>query len=66
MRAWRRNPQQKLNAAQQEGITGKTADLGNGYYLNPVLVDDYSDPTVLKDGQDYFIYGGLKPGILIW
>ncbi len=61
---------QGLTPAQREGITGKTADLGNGYYLNPILAGDYSDPAVLKDGKDYYMShsmsAGLKPGILIW
>jgi xylan 1,4-beta-xylosidase len=60
----------KLTPAQRDGITGKTADLGNGYYLNPILAGDYSDPAVLKDGKDYYMShsmcGGLTPGILIW
>ena len=60
----------KLTAAQRDGITGKTADLGNGYFLNPILAGDYSDPAVLKDGKDYYMShsmcGGLTPGILIW
>src|SRR5690348_13224519 len=60
----------KLTVAQRDGITGKTADLGNGYFLNPILAGDYSDPAVLKDGKDYYMShsmcGGLTPGILIW
>jgi xylan 1,4-beta-xylosidase len=61
---------QRLTPAQRNGVTGKTADLGNGYYLNPILAGDYSDPAVLKDGKDYYMShsmcGGLTPGILIW
>ena len=25
------------------------ADLGNGYYLNPILDGDYADPAVFRD-----------------
>jgi hypothetical protein len=61
---------QGLTPAQRDGITGKTADLGSGYYLNPILAGDYSDPAVWKDGKDYYMShsmsAGLKPGILIW
>ena len=38
------------------GIEGqRKADLGNGRYLNPILSGDYPDPTVLKDGDDYYM-----------
>jgi beta-xylosidase len=31
------------------------ADLGNGYYKNPVLYADYSDPDVCRVGNDYYM-----------
>ena len=31
------------------------ADLGNGYYKNPILYTDYSDPDVIRVGEDYFM-----------
>lgn len=31
------------------------ADLGNGFYRNPILPGDHADPTVLKDGADYYL-----------
>ena len=30
-------------------------DLGNGYYKNPVLFADYSDPDVCRVGNDYYL-----------
>lgn len=30
-------------------------DLGNGFYQNPVLYADYSDPDVIRVGEDYFM-----------
>jgi len=52
------------------GIEGqRRADLGNGFYLNPVLAGDHPDPSILKDGNIYykvsssFIY---YPGLVIW
>ncbi|WP_179562996.1 family 43 glycosylhydrolase [Sphingomonas sp. R3G8C] len=52
------------------GIEGqRKADLGNGFYLNPILSGDYPDPSVLKDGDDYYMthssFDGA-PGLLIW
>ncbi|WP_312766100.1 glycoside hydrolase 43 family protein [Epilithonimonas sp.] len=31
------------------------SDLGNGMYKNPVLYADYSDPDVIRVGDDYFM-----------
>ena len=32
-----------------------TADLGNGFYKNPVLYTDYSDPDAIRVGEDYYM-----------
>ena len=52
------------------GIEGqRRADLGNGSYLNPILSGDYPDPSVLKDGDDYYMTHSSfdsAPGLLIW
>ncbi|MFN3809414.1 MAG: family 43 glycosylhydrolase [Roseateles asaccharophilus] len=47
----------------------RRADLGTGRYLNPVLSGDRPDPTVLKDGRDYYMTHSsfeANPGLLIW
>ncbi len=41
--------------AQQELSEVWVADLGNGMYKNPVLHADYSDPDVVKVGEDFYI-----------
>src|SRR3954462_13222834 len=33
----------------------RVADRGDGTYLNPVLAGDHPDPSVLKDGDDYYL-----------
>lgn len=33
----------------------RKADLGNGTYLNPIMAGDHPDPSVLKDGDDYYM-----------
>lgn len=52
------------------GIEGqRNADLGNNTYLNPVIPGDHPDPTVLKDGDDYYMtFSSFDsyPGIVIW
>ena len=30
-------------------------DLGNGYYQNPIIHADYSDPDVIRVGNDYYL-----------
>ena len=47
----------------------RQADLGDGTYLNPVLAGDYPDPTILRDGDDYYMTHSsfdAAPGILVW
>lgn len=33
----------------------RKADLGNGTYLNPIMPGDHPDPTIIKDGDDYYM-----------
>ena len=43
-------------AAWRRGLEGqRRADLGNGTYLNPIVPGDHPDPTILKDGKDYYM-----------
>lgn len=54
-------------AAGTEGQ--RKADLGNGTYLNPIVAGDHADPTVLKDGVDYWMtFSSFQsyPGAIIW
>jgi len=52
------------------GIEGqRKADLGNGSYLNPIVPGDHPDPTILKDGDDYYMTFSSflsYPGAVIW
>ena len=54
----------------ERGFEGqRKADLGNGSYLNPVLAGDRPDPSVLKQGKDYYMVHSCfesVPGLLIW
>ena len=53
-----------------EGFEGqRIADLGNGTYLNPVFAGDHPDPTIMRDGEDYYVtFSSFDsyPGIVIW
>ncbi|GKW38870.1 family 43 glycosylhydrolase [Pectobacterium carotovorum] len=47
----------------------RQADLGNGCYLNPIIAGDHPDPTIIKDGDDYYMtFSSFDdiPGLLIW
>ncbi|WP_172262782.1 family 43 glycosylhydrolase [Caulobacter sp. RHG1] len=47
----------------------RKADLGDGRFLNPILAGDHPDPTILKDGADYYMTFSTfesYPGLLIW
>ena len=41
--------------AQQKFVLPWVSDLGNGKYQNPVLYADYSDPDVIRVGDDYYM-----------
>jgi len=45
------------------------ADTGLGTFINPVMRGNYADPTVLRDGDDYYMthstYSDV-PGLTIW
>jgi beta-xylosidase len=47
----------------------RIADLGDGRFLNPIMSGDHPDPTVLKDGRDYYMTFSTfdsYPGLVIW
>lgn len=52
------------------GIEGqRKADVGNGTYLNPIIAGDRPDPTILKDGDNYYMtFSSFNsyPGIVLW
>jgi xylan 1,4-beta-xylosidase len=56
--------------AWADGIEGqRRADLGNGFYLNPIVAGDRPDPSILKDGDDYYMtFSSFEayPGLTIW
>ncbi len=66
-------PDASLREPAREWATGiegqRKADLGDGTYLNPILPGDHPDPTILKDGDDYYMtFSSFNsyPGIVIW
>ncbi len=65
-----RSQQPAQRPAWARGFEGqRKADLGNGQYLNPIFAGDHPDPSVLKDGADYYITFSsfdAYPGLVIW
>ncbi len=42
---------------------------GSGFYVNPIFAGDYPDPSILRDGDDYYmVHSSFEyyPGLLIW
>jgi beta-xylosidase len=52
------------------GIEGqRKADLGDGTFLNPIMPGDHPDPSILRDGDDYYMtFSSFEayPGLVIW
>lgn len=52
------------------GMEGqRKADRGDGTFLNPIFAGDFPDPTVLKDGADYYLTHSSfegSPGLQLW
>jgi beta-xylosidase len=47
----------------------RKADLGDGRFLNPVLAGDHPDPSVLRDGSNYYLTFSsfdAYPGLPLW
>ena len=61
-----------LIACQLMGVTAQTqswtADNGNGTFTNPLFYDEFSDPDILRVGDDYYLAGTTMhavPGLVI-
>jgi len=54
----------------RRGLEGqRQADRGDGTFLNPIVAGDHPDPTILKDGADYYMtFSSFEgyPGVVIW
>lgn len=52
------------------GLDGqRIADRGDGSFLNPVLAGDHPDPSIIKDGDTWYLTFSTfdaYPGLLIW
>lgn len=63
-------PERRPAVRWGRGVEGRReADLGDGTYLNPIVPGDHPDPTILKDGRDYYMtFTSFQscPGLVIW
>lgn len=53
------------NAQYQTAAPSK----GSAYYSNPIFAGDYPDPSLLRDGKDYYmVHSSFEyyPGLVIW
>ena len=47
----------------------RIADLGDGRFLNPLMAGDHPDPSILRDGADYYMTFSTfdsYPGLILW
>jgi len=52
----------------QSQIKSWTADNGNGTFTNPLFYDEFSDPDILRVGDDYYLAGTTMhavPGLVV-
>ena len=55
-------------SAMQAQTKSWTADNGNGTFTNPLFYDEFSDPDILRVGDDYYLAGTTMhcvPGLVI-
>jgi xylan 1,4-beta-xylosidase len=67
--ATRRSPAAAPTPAARGADGQRIADLGNGYFQNPIVAGDHPDPTILKDGDVYYMTFSSffsYPGLVIW
>lgn len=68
--AFARGADKEPSRKWRNGVEGqRKADLGDGTYLNPIVAGDHPDPTILKDGNDYYMTFSSfysYPGVVIW
>ena len=60
--------QKKLVAQQQPSRKTWSADNGNGTYTNPLFYDEFSDPDIIRVGEDYYLAGTTMhsvPGLVV-
>ena len=59
-----------MSDADRRGFDGqRVADLGDGTFRNPIFAGDHPDPSILRDGDDYWMTHSsfdASPGLLVW
>lgn len=54
--------------AHADTVKSWSADNGNGTYTNPLVYDEFSDPDIIRVGEDYYLAGTTMhsvPGLVI-
>jgi len=53
-------------SAQLQSAQGRS---DTGHFINPIFAGDYADPSILRDGNTYYmVHSSFEyyPGLLIW
>ena len=56
----------KTRAQQVKAENQPRADLGNGYYQNPIMAGEYADPTIVRVGEDYYMAFSRRREVMMW
>ena len=59
---------QKKQATTPSTVKSWSADNGNGTYTNPLFYDEFSDPDIIRVGEDYYLAGTTMhsvPGLVV-
>ena len=51
------------------GCAGPAPEAPYGTYENPILGGDYPDPSIVRDGEDYYMTHSsfdYNPGLVVW
>src|SRR5690606_34189714 len=59
----------EINAYAQQATQKTKSPQLEGFYQNPILGGDYPDPSIVRDGKDYYMTHSsfeYYPGLLVW
>ena len=62
-------PSQSSTDNSANALSNRQGDLGDGTFLNPLLGGDYPDPTIMRDGEDYYMTHSsfdYQPGLIVY
>ncbi len=62
-------PKQQADDSASVAVSNRQGDLGDGTFINPILGGDYPDPTIMREGDDYYMTNSAfdyVPGLTVF